>query len=96
MPKTSTSFQKGKSGNPNGRPKSEWSWSGVLREVAEQELKGKEKKQWIAESLFQQAVKGNVPAIKEFGDRIDGKAKQNIGLGGQGEDGALEIIIKRL
>lgn len=92
MPGKGKPFPKGVSGNPNGRPKAEWSWSGLLKEAAEQELKGKAKKEWIAESLFNQAIKGNVQAIKEFGDRIDGKPTQPVS--GTGEGGAIEVIIK--
>ena len=37
-------------------------------------------------SLGKEALKGNVPAIKEFGDRLDGKAPQAIGnMGADGE-----------
>lgn len=84
MPKTKTSFKPGQSGNLKGRPKADWTWSGLLREVAEQmkinKLNGVEKprKQLIAEALADEAEKGNVQAIKEFGDRIDGKSKQSI------------------
>lgn len=72
-PNPTNGFKKGKSGNPKGRPKSEWTWSGILREFADQELKGKTKKEWVAESLYNQAIKGNVVAIKEIGDRLEGK-----------------------
>ena len=77
MPGKGKPFTKGEPRiNREGRPPEPWSWSGLLREVAEQELKGKEKKKWIADALFKEALKGNMAAVKEFGDRIDGKAKQ--------------------
>lgn len=81
----------GAQANPNGRPKAAWTWSGLLREVAEKIENGSEKtkKELIAEALTREAAKGNVAAIKEFGDRIDGKAKQNLGLG---EDGGKVTI----
>lgn len=75
MPKVSTSFKKGQSGNPKGRPKESWTWSGLLKQAAEEELKGKTKKEWIAEALFKEALKGNMQAIKEFGDRVEGKPR---------------------
>lgn len=80
-------FKKGQSGNPAGRPKAAWTWAGILREVAEQEVvideetgEKKSRKQLIAEALALKAEVGDVQAIKEFGDRMDGKPKQNIGV----------------
>lgn len=35
----------------------------------------------IAEALLDKAASGDVPAIKELGDRIDGKPDQMIGVG---------------
>ena len=80
--------------NPKGRPKYNWTWAGLLRKVAEQyvEGSGKTKKELIAEALVKEALKGNVKALKEFGDRIDGKAMQNVEVAGQGKNG--EILIK--
>ena len=75
-------FKPGKSGNPKGRPKAEWTWSGLLKETLEEldEATGQEKKYAIVKALYKQAVKGNIQAIKEYGDRIDGRAKQSIEL----------------
>ena len=64
--------------NKKGAPPRDWTWASILEQAAEQELKGKTKKEWIADSLVNQAIKGNVAAIKEFGDRRDGKAKQAV------------------
>ena len=81
--------------NMKGRPPEPFSWSGLLKQFGEQELEGKTKKEWIAEALFQEALKGNVPAIKEYGDRVEGKALQKNEV--TGKDGtALELIIKKL
>ena len=51
----------------------------------------------IADALIAEAKKGNVQAIKEFGDRLDGKVPQ--GIIGSGEEGefihrhyAIELI----
>lgn len=83
--------------NRNGAPKKEWTWAGVLKRIAEEEqANGNELKELMGKALIKECLKGNVQAIKEFGDRIDGKAKQNFGIQGQGENGELEIIIKRL
>jgi len=73
-------FKPGQSGNPKGRPKADWTWSGLLKETLEEldEATGQEKKYAIVKALYKQAVKGNIQAIKEYGDRIDGKALQSM------------------
>lgn len=76
MTNKATQFKAGQSGNPKGRPPASWSWAGLLKEFGDQEINGKTKKEWIAESLIKEALKGNIPAIKEFGDRVEGKAIQ--------------------
>lgn len=38
----------------------------------------------IAEALLDKAAEGDVAAIRELGDRIDGKAMQAVELGGPG------------
>ncbi len=80
-------FKKGQSGNPKGRPKKEWTWAGVLKDIAERKdnLSKKEYKMLAGEALFKEVLKGNVPAIKEFGDRIDGKALQRSDLTSGGD-----------
>jgi hypothetical protein len=44
-----------------------------------------ERKLWpeLMDALLTKALEGDVPAIKECFDRIDGKAPQDINLGGQ-------------
>jgi hypothetical protein len=80
---TPASWKKGQSGNPKGAPKKPWRWAEVIRTVAERmDKSGKEYKVAIAEALLKEALKGNVAAIKEIGDRIDGKAKQAIEMTG--------------
>ncbi len=47
------------------------------------DAKGKTKLDRIAAALVQQACEGDVPAIKEVGDRLDGKVPQAVtGEGG--------------
>lgn len=73
--------------NRKGRPPKDWTWAGLLRDLAEQlhEKTGVAKKEIIASALFKEAMKGNVMAIKEFGDRIDGKSKQTTDVTSGGE-----------
>ena len=73
-------FQPGKSGNPGGRPKSKPFKDALMMEAlaAERGEKCYAKKgslRWNARQLLN---KGEVPAIKEIADRLDGKVTQGI------------------
>lgn len=57
-------------------------WRETLRRVAAQ---NPAKLREIAEALYEKAAQGDVGAIKEIGDRLDGKAAQALQL--MGEDG---------
>ena len=72
--------KKGADANPNGRPKKEWTWAGLLKEKLEENPNGDMRtyKELVAESLRDLAIKGDVAAIKEFGNRIDGLPPQTI------------------
>jgi hypothetical protein len=47
-----------------------------------------ERKLWpqLMDALLTKALDGDVPAIKEVFDRVDGKAPQDINLGGQDDN----------
>jgi len=61
-------------------------------------LKRKGKDQWetltdIAEKLVDEALDGNMPAIKEIADRIEGKAAQQVMLtDGAGEPLKIQLV----
>lgn len=61
--------------NRNGRPPSGESWADIIRDIADEadESTGVQKKYLVVRKLFEIAESGNVHAIKEIGDRIDGK-----------------------
>lgn len=88
MPKNQTSFKPGNCANPNGRPPKEWTWSGVLKAALEEAAPGdtRQYKELVAESLRLKALEGDVQAIKEFGNRIDGMPKQSTDLTTNGKD----------
>ena len=74
MPK----FKPGQSGNPNGAPKREWTWSGVLEKAVEEATtNGGQIKELVAKSLVKESLSGNVVAIKELMNRMDGMPDQN-------------------
>lgn len=85
-------FKKGQSGNPAGRPKGLLNWRNTIKEAAMKEIEFIEKStgkkvtktlnQIIAEKLVEKARQGDIQAIKEYGDRTDGKAHQSINLEG--------------
>ncbi len=91
-------FQKGQSGNPKGRPKSSKLFKDALNlavheRMDEKPLRGvetgdKTKLRRIAEVLVENAMDGNIPAIKEVADRLDGKAPQAI----VGDDNPLTVV----
>jgi hypothetical protein len=71
-------FQKGKSGNPGGRPKDK-PWTEALRlAVFENTADGKRMLRAIAEKCAEAALGGDMQAVREIGDRLDGKAAQTI------------------
>jgi hypothetical protein len=85
---------KGVSGNPSGRPKDRI-WTDAIRmAVKEQTPDGRLKLRAIAETLVENAINGDIQAAREIGDRLDGKAIQQIA--GDGDDGALIVKIVRL
>ena len=85
-------FRPGQSGNPAGRPKGLLNWRNTIKEAAMKEIEFIEKStgkkvtktlnQIIAEKLVEKARQGDIQAIKEYGDRTDGKAHQSINLEG--------------
>ncbi len=77
MPKVSTSYKPGQSGNLNGRPKKEWTMAGILKEaLEEQDENGIPYKLTINRKLVTLAKAGDVVAIKEVNNRIDGQSQQ--------------------
>lgn len=81
-------FKKGQTGNPNGRPKGSRSLSTILKEMLEEEIVitidgKKERKQFqeiIIRKLLKKANDGDIRAIQEILDRVEGKAKQQLDI----------------
>jgi hypothetical protein len=96
-------FHKGKSGNPNGRPKRGDSLTDILRELGNTQdvnYNGEpiERKRAIAEAIWKKAIsEGDFQSIKFLYDRLDGLpvAKQEI-TGADGEPFIPEEITIRI
>jgi len=66
-------FEKGKIGNPEGRNAKPWK-AAILRALARAEADGRDQSlNMLAERLLQVAMGGDMVALKELGDRVDGK-----------------------
>lgn len=89
-------FVKGQSGNPLGRPPKDWTWKSLVLEAAEEIANGSDepKKKLMARKLVDLCVDGNIAALKEAGDRIDGKVPQ--GLEHSGPDGGEIPVLVRV
>lgn len=70
---------KGRTNNPNGRPKDGQSWAGMLSKLCEEKVTvggtEMEKKEAICRRLLLLASQGERWAIEALMDRIDGKPK---------------------
>ncbi len=64
-------------------PKSDKLWRDALMRAVKRRAGGKgnpQKLERIADACVEEALKGDIPAIKEIGDRLDGKPTQGVEL----------------
>ncbi len=76
-------FKPGQSGNPAGRPKSITLSEAYRKQLAKIDPHDALKRTFaevLAEQMIVKAAKGDVAALKEIADRVEGKAKQTITL----------------
>lgn len=82
-----------------GRPKSEKTFANMLRlAISEAHEAGGTKLRAVADALVTKALTGDVPAIREVADRLDGKVLQQTEItGADGENlfDRVEIIFKK-
>jgi hypothetical protein len=91
---------KGQSGNPDGRAAEKPMRDAIALELAEEKVvqddDGKARKfrklRLVARALVNKAVEGDVTAIKDVIDRMDGKPPQQIN--GAAPDGAHNFIVR--
>lgn len=83
-------FKKGQSGNPRGGSAQKPFADALRMEIA---AAGKEHKKLrqIAKALLNEAANGNLKAIKEVADRLDGRPAQAVEMAGR-DGGPVEII----
>ena len=88
-----------KKGDPNinrkGAPPKEWSWAGLIRKQMEATgLDGREVREAVTASLVAKALEGDVNAMKEIGNRLDGMPKQSNDITSNGEslNGLITVI----
>lgn len=86
-------FTKGdKNINRSGAPIKPWTMGGLLRDsLEEQDETGTSYKKIITRKLRTIATKGDMVAIKEVNNRLDGMPKQSLGLEGNQEN---PLVIK--
>lgn len=85
-----TPFKPGQSGNPGGRPKTK-PFKEAIRRAVEAAGDDTGKLDMLALALYSKALEGDVSALKEIADRLDGKVPQGI-IGGDDDDPAVKVI----
>lgn len=75
-----------RAGRITGAQADQW-WKDAIRRVAAEETDGPDGKKirklrLVATKLFEAALDGDVVAMKEIGDRLDGRPRQQVNHGG--------------
>ena len=80
-----------------GRPPKEKSFANMLNIAIKEAVEGtdKTKLRAVADALVDKAMSGDVQAIKEVADRIDGKVPQGV-IGGDEDDSPINVVTKIL
>ena len=77
-----------------GRPPSEKTFANMLRiAIKEAHSDGGDKLRAVADALVAKAITGDVPAIKEIADRLDGKVPQAIVGDSEHDDIGINVMI---
>jgi hypothetical protein len=85
-------FTKGQSGNPGGKPKRAKMFERELMAALKEAGPDGEKLRQVARALVDQAIAGNVTAIREIADRIDGKVPQALNHAGDPDNPILPLV----
>lgn len=77
-PQNLVPWKPGQSGNPGGRPKRKPISDAYTAILEAKNTDGVTGAQMIALAMFKQALKGNVQAVKEITDRVEGALRQSV------------------
>ena len=91
-------FAPGQSGNPGGRPKRAKLWQdAIIRAIKRREQDDPQALERLADRLLSKVEEGDVAAIREFGDRVDGKVAQAL-IGGDEDDApiAIQAVVRKI
>ena len=81
-PRPSFKIAKGTVLNPKGRPPKDWTMASLIRDAGEEaDDTGVPRNMIIARKLATLAARGDMQAIKEFNNRLDGMPKQPVEIG---------------
>lgn len=90
MARSSTTIKKGQVLNPTGRPKRDWTVAGLIEEaMEEQDETGVPAKKIVYQKLVAKAKEGDILAMKEVNQRLDGMPQQKVQ-----NSGSLEVTWK--
>ena len=80
-----------------GRPPKEKSFANMLNIAIKEAIEGSDKTKLraVADALVDKAIAGDVQAIKEIADRLDGKVPQGL-IGGDEDDAPVAIQLIEL
>lgn len=77
----------GAAANPNGRPKKEWTFKGLIEDALEEQNEKKiPYKKILMYKLRELGLKGDIAAIKEIMNRLDGMPTQKQEISGKDGD----------
>ena len=85
-------FVKGQSGNPGGRRKNRPWRDAIERAITRANKEGMQAVDELADAFLAACLSGDVAALKELGDRIDGKVPQAIV--GDEDEAPLNVVHK--
>jgi hypothetical protein len=78
-------WKKGETGNPTGRGNAERPWREAIQRAVKRRLEGKDSPQALdklADAIVSAGLAGDIAALREIGDRLDGKPAQGVTVSG--------------